>query len=47
MTTNVNEMLAGRESRYGQFKDHARISQEIKRVMKKTDGWNNLGATVS
>ena len=44
-TTNVNEMLAGREARYGQFKDHARISQEIKRVMKKTDGWNNLGAT--
>ncbi|CAB4137680.1 hypothetical protein UFOVP768_5 [uncultured Caudovirales phage] len=43
--TDVKATLAERTARYGQFKDHARISQEIKRVMKKTDGWNNLGAT--
>ena len=43
--TDVKATLAERGARYGQFKDHARISQEIKRVMKKTDGWNNLGAT--
>jgi len=43
--TDVKATLAERGARYGQFKDHACISQEIKRVMKKTDGWNNLGAT--
>ena len=32
-TTNVNEMLAGRESRYGSFQGHAEISQVIKQVM--------------
>ena len=31
--TNVNEMLAGRESRYGSFQGHAEISQVIKQVM--------------
>ena len=43
--TDVKATLAERVARYGQFKDHARISQELKRVMQKTDGWNNLGAT--
>ena len=43
--TDINATLAERGARYGQFKDHAKISQELKRVMKKTDGWNNLGAT--
>lgn len=43
--TDIDKTLAERGERYGEFKDHARISQEIKRVMKKTDGWNNLGAT--
>ena len=43
--TDVKATLAERGARSGQFKDHARISQEIKRVMQKTDGWNNLGAT--
>ena len=27
--TNVNEMLAGREARYGSFEGHAEISQAI------------------
>lgn len=31
--TNVNEMLAGRESRYGSFQGHAEISQVIKQVI--------------
>jgi hypothetical protein len=33
MTTNVNDMLAGRESRYGSFQGHAEISQVIKQVI--------------
>jgi hypothetical protein len=32
-TTNVNEMLAGREARYGSFEGHAEISQVIKQVI--------------
>jgi hypothetical protein len=31
--TNVNEMLAGREARYGSFQGHAEISQVIKQVI--------------
>ncbi len=30
METNINTMLAGRESRYGKFPRHAQISQELK-----------------
>ena len=41
-TTNVNEMLAGREARYGSFQGHAKISQDIKDVMKATSGWDKL-----
>ena len=42
MTTNVNDMLAGREARYGTFKDHARISQDLKAVMHERSGWDRL-----
>jgi hypothetical protein len=42
-TINIDETLAERGSRYGKFKDHARISQEIKKVMQKTEGWEKLG----
>lgn len=30
MNTNVNEMLAGRQSTYGAFENHAKISQALK-----------------
>jgi len=40
--TNVNEMLAGREGRYGSFQGHAKISQDIKDVMKATAVWERL-----
>ena len=30
MTTDVNETLAERGSRYGKFKDHAEITQKLK-----------------
>jgi hypothetical protein len=41
-TTNINEMLDGRASRYGTFKGHARISQDLKAVMHERSGWDNL-----
>ena len=40
--TNVNEMLAGREARYGSFEDHAAISQVIKGVLQSRPKWNTL-----
>ena len=42
MTTNVNEMLAGRESRYGSFQGHAKIAQGLKAVMHERSGWDGL-----
>ena len=41
-TTNINEMLDGRASRYGTFESHARISQDLKAVMHERSGWDNL-----
>ena len=32
-TTDINEMLAGREARYGSFQGHAEISQHLKGVI--------------
>jgi hypothetical protein len=40
--TNVNEMLAGREARYGSFEGHAEISQALKRAMQKAPNWSKL-----
>ena len=41
-TTNVNEMLAGREAKYGTFDGHARISQALKRAMQDSPNWAKL-----
>lgn len=41
-TTNVNEMLAGRQSTYGAFENHAKISQALKDVMFERSGWDRL-----
>lgn len=40
--TNVNEMLAGRQARYGAFEGHARISQALKRAMHDSPNWSKL-----
>jgi len=41
-STNINEILAARGARYGMFKEHAKISQDIKDVMKATVVWDKL-----
>ena len=41
-TTNVNEMLAGRQSTYGAFENHAKISQALKDAMFERSGWDRL-----
>lgn len=33
MTTDVTQVLTERGQRYGKFKDHAQISQELKKVL--------------
>jgi hypothetical protein len=40
--TNINEMLAGREARYGSFEYHALISQTLKDDMRQHPGWGLL-----
>lgn len=40
--TNINETLQERGKRYGEFKDHAEISQHMKMVMRSKFGWANL-----
>jgi hypothetical protein len=32
--TNINEMLAGRQARYGSFQGHAEISQQLQCVIR-------------
>jgi hypothetical protein len=39
---SVNETLKERGSRYGEFKDHAKLSQKLKEVMIGHGIWENL-----
>ena len=40
--TNIDATLDERGVRYGQFKDHATISQLLKATMQSTPGWVSL-----
>ena len=42
MTNDVTETLTERGNRYGKFKDHAELSQQLKNVMHCSDGWGGL-----
>ena len=42
MTDSVDETLIARGARYGAFQEHARITQNVKRAMHDTDGWDAL-----
>jgi hypothetical protein len=41
-TVELDEILAERGSRYGTFKNHARITQDLKALMVSTPNWNRL-----
>lgn len=43
---NVNDTLAERGSRYGDFRAHAEITQGLKGVMQQTPGWWRLTASM-
>ena len=40
--TPINKTLTERGARYGDFPEHARISQNIKRAMQDSPNWGNL-----
>ena len=40
--TDIDTTLTERGNRYGEFKDHARITQNIKRAMVDSPNWNTL-----
>ena len=42
MNTNIEKVLEERGKRYGEFTDHAFITQSIKRAMKNSSNWNHL-----
>jgi hypothetical protein len=42
MANDVTETLTERGNRYGKFKDHAELSQQLKNVMRCSDGWGAL-----
>jgi len=43
---NIETTLAERETRYGSFDEHARITQAIKRAMVDSRNWNGLSASM-
>jgi hypothetical protein len=42
--TDINETLAVRETRYGEYIEVAAIAQNLKFVMQQTANWNQLEA---
>lgn len=44
MTQTINDTLAERGSRYGDFTDHADIAQALQDVMRASNGWERLPA---
>ena len=42
MANDVTETLTERGNRYGKFKDHAELSQQLKEVMRDSVGWARL-----
>jgi len=41
-TPDIKDVLQERGKRYGIFTHHAKISQDLKRVMRATEGWARL-----
>lgn len=40
--TDIKETLEERGKNYGEFKDHASVSQRIKKAMKHSNNWEKL-----
>jgi hypothetical protein len=44
MSDSITDVLAERGKRYGQFKNHAQLSQLLKGVMQSRSSYQSLGA---
>ena len=44
MNQKIEEMLTGREERYGSFENHAKIAQSLKRILQAEQKWEYLSA---
>ena len=44
MSSNIQDTLVERGSRYGEFASHAKITQDLKYVMRNTQNWDKLSA---
>lgn len=42
MASNIDSVLEERGNRYGEFKSHAYITQEIKNIMKAGPSWEDM-----
>lgn len=42
MTNNIEQTLEERGTRYGEFSEHARITQNLKRAMQDSPNWYRL-----
>lgn len=42
MTSSIDTTLAERGTRYGEFGEHARITQNVKRAMQDSPNWASL-----
>jgi hypothetical protein len=42
MSETLDQTLAARGSRYGDFTDNARISQDLQNAMRRTPNWDTL-----
>ena len=42
VSQNINDTLIERGSRYGKFRNHANISQDLKYVMHNTNNWETM-----
>jgi hypothetical protein len=43
--SNIDETLAERGTRYGDFRGHAKISQGMKKAMRESGGWDALSSS--
>lgn len=42
MVADIDNLLEERKRRYGEFKEHAKVSMLLKRVIEQGNSWNNM-----
>lgn len=44
MTNNIRDILSARQNTHGDYTDHARVTQNIKHMMRESPNWTRLHA---